>query len=82
MKVAYVISTQCHSVSYKPGRMVLPKPEEDTHGVGAVGMFFFEHNACVLQQRNPIGERLAAVDCFPKLYGALSGNTPDQLITL
>ena len=114
MKVAYIFSTQGHSVSYKLGKMILPQLENDAHGVDVVGMFFFEDNAYVLQQGNPIGERLAAVananasgmllmacdqcadereitdklvdgavvGCFPNLYGALSGNMPDQVITL
>ena len=112
MKVAYIFSTQGHSVSYKLGKMILPQLEEDTHGVEVVGMFFFEDNAYVLQKGNPIGERLAKVaadksmllmacdqcahereidgnlvdgaviGCFPNLYGALSGNMPDQIITL
>jgi len=112
MKVAYIFSTQGHSVSYKLGKMILPQLEEDAHGVEVVGMFFFEDNAYVLQEGNPIGERLAKVaadkgmllmacdqcaiereiennlvegaviGCFPNLYGALSGNMPDQIITL
>ncbi len=112
MKVAYIFSTQGHSVSYKLGKMILPQLEEDAHGVEVVGMFFFEDNAYVLQQGNPIGERLAKVakktgmllmacdqcayereidkllvdgaciGCFPNLYAALSGNMPDQVITL
>jgi len=112
MKVAYIFSTQGHSVSYKLGKMILPQLENDAHGVEVVGMFFFEDNAYVLQQGNPIGERLAVVakdrgmllmacdqcadereitdqlvdgavvGCFPNLYGALSGNMPDQVITL
>lgn len=112
MKVAYIFSTQGHSVSYKLGKMILPQLEDDKHGVEVVGMFFFEDNAYVLQKGNPIGERLAKVaagkgmllmacdqcayereidgnlvdgaviGCFPDLYGALSGNMPDQIITL
>jgi sulfur relay (sulfurtransferase) complex TusBCD TusD component (DsrE family) len=112
MKVAYIFSTQGHSVSYKLGKMILPQLENDAHGVEVVGMFFFEDNAYVLQEGNPIGERLAAVakaqgmllmacdqcadereitdklvdgavvGCFPNLYSALSGNMPDQVITL
>ena len=112
MKVAYIFSTQGHSVSYKLGKMILPQLEDETHGVDVVGMFFFEDNAYVLQKGNPIGERLAEVakekgmlqmacdqcayereidgnlvdgaviGCFPNLYGALSGNMPDQIITL
>ena len=61
MKVAYIFSTQGHSVSYKLGKMILPQLEEDAHGVEVVGMFFFEDNAYVLQKGNPIGERLAKV---------------------
>ena len=112
MKVAYIFSTQGHSVSYKLGKMILPQLEDDAHGVEVVGMFFFEDNAYVLQKNNPIGERLAKVaadtgmllmacdhcayereidsmlvevatiGCFPNLYGALTGNMPDQVITL
>ncbi|MBL1278399.1 MAG: DsrE family protein [Ectothiorhodospiraceae bacterium] len=112
MKVAYIFSTQGHSVSYKLGKMILPQLEEKAHGVEVVGMFFFEDNAYILQKGNPIGERLAkvaaesgmllmacdqcayereiadilveggVVGCFPNLYKALSGNMPDQIITL
>ena len=112
MKVAYIFSTQGHSVSYKLGKMILPQLEDGAHGVEVVGMFFFEDNAYVLQNGNPIGERLAKVakekgmllmacdqcayereiddklvdgatiGCFPNLYSALSGNMPDQVITL
>lgn len=112
MKVAYIFSTQGYSVSYKLGKMILPQLEMGTHGVEVVGMFFFEDNAYVLQDGNPVGERLAAVakssgmllmacdqcadereitdnlvagavvGCFPNLYSALSGNMPDQVITL
>ena len=112
MKVAYIFSTQGHSVSYKLGQMILPQLEQDAHGVEVVGMFFFEDNTYVLQQGNPVGEQLAgiakeqgmllmacdkcaierqidemlvegaSIGCFPDLYGALSGNMPDQVITL
>jgi hypothetical protein len=61
MKVAYIFSTQGHSVSYKLGKMILPQLEEGAHGVDVVGMFFFEDNAYVLVKGNPIGERLAKV---------------------
>ena len=112
MKVAYIFSTQGHSVSYKLGRMILPQLEESRHGVDVAGMFFFEDNCYLFLKGNPIGERLAAVakksgmllmccdqccyereiadklmepatiGCFPDLYKALSGNMPDQVITL
>ena len=61
MKIAYIFSTQGHSVSYKLGKMILPQLEEKTHGVEVVGMFFFEDNTYVLQKENPIGERLAKI---------------------
>lgn len=61
MKVAYIFSTQGHTVSYKLGKMILPQLEEDAHGVDVVGMFFFEDNSYVLVKGNPIGERLAKV---------------------
>lgn len=61
MKVAYIFSTQGHTVSYKLGLMILPQLEANAHGVEVVGMFFFEDNNYVLVKGNPIGERLAAV---------------------
>ena len=61
MKVAYIFSTQGHSVSYKLGQMILPQLENDAHGVEVVGMFFFEDNNYVLVNGDPIGERLAKV---------------------
>ncbi len=112
MKVAYIFSTQGHTVSYKLGKMILPQLEENAHGVDVVGMFFFEDNNYVLVKGDPIGERLTKVarekgillmgcdqccyerhiegkliegvgiGCFPNLYAALSGNMPDQIITL
>ena len=112
MKVAYIFSSQGHTVSFKLGKMILPQLEEDRHGVEVVVMFFFEDNNYVLLEGNPIGERLAQVarqknillmgcdqcceerdiedklvegatiGCFPNLYSALSGNMPDQVITL
>ena len=112
MKVAYIFSTQGHTVSYKLGKMILPQLETNAHGVEVVGMFFFEDNNYVLVKGDPIGERLAQVakaknillmgcdlccyernidgklvedatiGCFPNLYAALSGNPPDQVITL
>jgi hypothetical protein len=48
VKVAYIFSSQGHTVSYKLGKLVN----------GAV------------------------IGCFPDLYEALSGNMPDQVITL
>ena len=112
MKVAYIFSSQGHTVSYKLGKMILPQLEADGHGVDVVGMFFFEDNNYVLVKGDPLGERLAKVasakgmllmgcdqccyereidgklvdgaviGCFPSLYEALSGNMPDQVITL
>ena len=112
MKVAYIFSSQGHTVSYKLGKMILPQIEENRHGVDVVGMFFFEDNNYVLVKNDPIGERLAlaakannillmgcdqcceerniennlvegaVIGCFPNLYQALSGNMPDQIITL
>lgn len=61
MKVAYIFTTQGHSVSYKLGQMILPQLEANKHGVEVVGMFFFEDNNYVLVQGDPIGERLATV---------------------
>ena len=48
MKVAYIFSSQGHTVSYKLGKMILPQLEAGTHGVDVAGMFFFEDNNYVL----------------------------------
>ncbi len=48
MKVAYIFSSQGHTVSYKLGKMILPQLEEQAHGPEVVGMFFFEDNNYVL----------------------------------
>lgn len=61
MRVAYIFATQGHTVSHKLGQMILPQLEEERHGAEVAGMFFFEDNCYVLQQGNPIGERLVAV---------------------
>ncbi len=61
MKVAYVFSSQRHTISYILGRMILPQLEEDRHGVEVVGMFFFEDNNYALTKGNPINERLKKV---------------------
>ena len=42
MKVAYIFSTSGHTASYKLGKMILPQLEQGNHGVGVVGMFFFD----------------------------------------
>ena len=61
MKVAYIFSSQGHTVSFKLGKMILPQLEQKAHGVEVAGMFFFEDNTYVLVKDNPIGERLAIV---------------------
>jgi hypothetical protein len=61
MKVAYIFSSQGHTVSYKLGKMILPQLEEERHGVEVVGMFFFEDNNYVLVKGDLLGERLAKV---------------------
>ena len=61
MKVAYIFSSQGHTVSYKLGKMILPQLEEVRHGAEVVGMFFFEDNNYVLVKGDPLGERLAKV---------------------
>lgn len=61
MIVAYIFTTQGHTVSYKLGKMILPQLENNAHGVAVAGMFFFEDNNYVLVKGDPIGERLARV---------------------
>ena len=61
MKVAYIFSTSGHTASYKLGKMILPQLEQGSHGVGVVGMFFFDDNTYVLRAGDPLGERLAEV---------------------
>ncbi len=61
MKVAYIFSTQGHTVSYKLGKMILPQLEQNIHGAEVVGMFFFEDNNYVLVNGDPICERLVKV---------------------
>ena len=61
MKVAYIFSTQGHTVSYKLGQMILPQLEQGRHGAEVVGMFFFEDNCYAMLNGNPLGERVAAV---------------------
>jgi hypothetical protein len=61
LKVAYIFSTQGHTVSYKLGRMILPQLEEGRHGPDVVGMFFFEDNCYLFLKDNAMGQRLAAV---------------------
>jgi hypothetical protein len=61
MKVAYIFSSQGHTVSYKLGKMILPQLEEGRHGAEVVGIFFFEDNNYVLVKGDPLGERLAKV---------------------
>ena len=61
MKVAYIFSTSGHTASYTLGKMILPQLEQGSHGVGVVGMFFFDDNTYVLRAGDPLGERLAEV---------------------
>jgi sulfur relay (sulfurtransferase) complex TusBCD TusD component (DsrE family) len=61
VKVAYVFSTSGHTASYKLGKMILPQLEQGSHGVGVVGMFFFDDNTYLLREGDPIGERLGRV---------------------
>ncbi len=61
MKVAYIFSTSGHTASYKLGKMILPQLEQNKHGAEVVGMFFFDDNTFILQNGNPIGERLSKI---------------------
>ena len=63
MKVAYIFSSQGHTVSYKLGKMILPQLEEQAHGPEVVGMFFFEDNNYVLIFQ---GRRLRCTSHFPE----------------
>lgn len=61
VRVAYVFSTSGHTASYKLAKMILPQLEAGTHGVGVVGMFFFDDNTYLLRAGDPVGERLGRV---------------------
>jgi hypothetical protein len=61
VKVAYVFSTSGHTASYKLGQMILPQLEDGDHGVGVIGMFFFDDNTYILRAGDPLGERLGRV---------------------
>jgi len=50
VKVAYILSTTGHTVSYKLGKMILPQLEEHRHGAEVVGMFFFDDNTYALRR--------------------------------
>jgi hypothetical protein len=51
MKVAYIFSTNGHTVSYKLGKMILPQLEQGIHGAQVVAMFFFDDNVYALRDR-------------------------------
>jgi len=95
MKVAYIFSTQGHSVSYKLGQMILPQYNNyvlvDGDPIGArlakvakdTGMLLMACDKCCYERE--IDKKLvegAVIGCFPNLYAALSQNMPDQVITL
>jgi sulfur relay (sulfurtransferase) complex TusBCD TusD component (DsrE family) len=61
MKVAYIFSTNGHTVSYKLGKMILPQLEQGIHGAQVVAMFFFDDNVYALRAGDPLGERLTRV---------------------
>jgi hypothetical protein len=61
MKVAYVLSTSGHTVSYKLGKMILPQLEAGNHGADVVGIMFFDDNTFALRKGDPIGERLSKI---------------------
>ena len=60
MKIAYVFAMP-RSASYKLGQMILPQLEAGTHGVDVVGRFFFDDNAFVLREGDPLGKRLSKI---------------------
>ena len=95
MKVAYIFSSQGHTVSYKLGQMILPQLEADVLVKGDPlgerlakvakdrGMLLMGCDKCCYE-REIDGKLIdgAVIGCFPNLYEALSGNMPDQVITL
>jgi hypothetical protein len=56
MKVAYLFRNP--QASFLLGKMIIPQLEEKRHGADVAGMFFFEDNAYVLREGDPLGERL------------------------
>ncbi len=61
MRIAYVLATSGHNVSYKIASMILPQLEQDRHGADVAGIFFFDDNPYALRAGDPIGERLGKV---------------------
>ena len=87
MKVAYIFSSQGHTVSYKLGKMILPQLDPLGERLAAVakrkGILLMGCDQCCYERE--IDGKLvegATIGCFPNLYGALAGNMPDQVITL
>jgi hypothetical protein len=76
MKVASVFSTSGHSASSKPGKMILPQLEAENHGAEG------EPGSVPSSVRCARAVEGVQVGCFPDPYAALSGNPPDQVVTL
>ena len=72
MKVAYIFSTQGHTVSYKLAKVAKEQ------GILLVGC----DQCCYEREIDGMLVEGATIGCFPKLYEGLSGTMPDQVITL
>jgi len=60
MKVAYIFRNDM-SATFQLATMILPQLEQGNHGVGVVGMMFFDDNVYSLSSESEIGQRLSAV---------------------
>ena len=60
MKVAYIFRNSMAS-TFQLGSMILPQLEAKNHGVGVVGMFFFDDNVFSLRAEDEIGLRLSKI---------------------
>ncbi len=56
MKIAYIFLTnRAFDILHD---MIVPQIEEKRHGVSVVGMVFFYDNCFIIQNGNPLGERI------------------------
>ena len=60
MNVAYIFRNSM-AATFQLGSMILPQLEAGNHGVGVVGMFFFDDNVFSLRADDEMGRRLSKI---------------------